>query len=744
MHDVNVLPEKDREMRHVFKLISGIIWFAFTIVGNAEVLVVDGVSNIYNSGTAPYIGGEYTSITVKNNGKATFEGSVKSNRVTVEAGSVMIVYGDLDANCPLGANVNISGTLIVTGSFDIQSPGMSEDITINETGILVVGGNYSFGGNRDVNNGNGYFSDPTEGSGFSGTGSIEDIEALINSGILPDDLLMQFIENYYGANLPADSWEGNVNTDWNDAGNWALGSVPGVAINVTIPTSPVGGSVYPQLCANGVFKMWNLTLEDGAQFVIPVGSQATIYGTITIKGSAQLVVENSNANPTSFLNYKNVVDENGNPANITFKWTYDNLRWWFVGHPISNPTRDSYQDLRLNQSNDYALYDYQDPNVFYKVSDMANTYDLAAQNVLKGYNFKVLNTGAVVTHTGLLNNESVYEKDLQTEWQVIANPYASYYQIPSASSGDIDFENTVGTIYVTVSTSNADKVFETYNVNSDLGSPVDFTGLIAPNQAFYVKTATPGKVFMRAVNRVHDVNKGQLKSARSSEKDVVRITLNNGAATDEAVLAFREQGSMSYSKFDSDQRFQESSIRSFLYSIKDSVKTVINMLPKNTELEVPLGYKAKVGEHTIQLNGIGSLTDNLEMFLEDKVLGEKLAVTADFEYRFTVEDETDNDRFVLHINPAPIAAVVEEEELVEDKKIDEGMKVYMSDANLNIVCDWEAAKKTVSVYSVLGKQLIQEDFQSNYFSKVLLLSKGVYIVKVVAGHKKYEQKIAVR
>jgi len=707
-------------------------------------LVVNSVED------TPRAGASYTTITVQNEGRVTFNGDVFAEKVYVYSGA-MIVNGSLTVSKNGGdklAQLIVDGTLIVSGNLTVVS-NQNAITEVQTNGIMVVGGAYSSdGGNgknsTDIESSSGavFLSDPADGSGIDGNGVEGDITDLIESDLIDDEVLIDFIDNS-GIVLPGFEWEGTVNADWNNASNWANTQVPTNASNITVSATPAG-AIFPTECSNGIYSMWNLTLEDGARLIIPEGSQVTIFGDIVIKGNAELIVQNSNVSPTSFLNYGDVLNESGGIANVTFKWTFDNLRWRFIGHPIANPSRDSYQDLRLTQSNNYVLYDYQDPNVFYNVSDISKAYDLAAQNELKGYNFRVLNSGAVVSHTGVLNNETAYEKTLQTEWQIIANPYASYYQIPSAATSLSDFENTTGTIYVSTSSSNADKNFETYNVNSELGSPQSFTGIIAPNQAFYVKTVSAGSVFMRAAHRVHDANKGQLKSSQAHEIDVIRMKLSNGSTCDEAVLAFRENGSESYSKFDSDQRFQTSSSRSYLYSIKDSISTVINMLPKNTELTVPFGYKAKAGVHSIQFNGINSLTNALEMVLEDKVLGESVMVMPGLDYRFTVDEETNNERFVLHIKPAPIATTIDEEGLAEDMVPEDGVKIYMSNASLNVECNWKARNKTIFVYSVLGNQLVRKDFQSNQFSKQLLLSKGIYVVRVVAGHKTYEQKIAVK
>ena len=62
-------------------------------------------------------------------------------------------------------------------------------------------------------------------------------------------------EAYAVANI---SWNGNISTDWNTAGNWSPANVPGASDNVTIPNR----TNQPVLSAN--VSVQNLTLNNGS------------------------------------------------------------------------------------------------------------------------------------------------------------------------------------------------------------------------------------------------------------------------------------------------------------------------------------------------------------------------------------------------------------------------------------------------------------------------------------------------
>ncbi len=54
---------------------------------------------------------------------------------------------------------------------------------------------------------------------------------------------------------------------------------------------------------------------------------------------------------------------------------------------------------------------------------------------------------------------------------------------------------------------------------------------------------------MKQANRVHDGARSALKSASVGELDLLRLQLTNGRANDEAVVAFRENGSFDVTSF---------------------------------------------------------------------------------------------------------------------------------------------------------------------------------------------------
>jgi len=541
----------------------------------------------------------------------------------------------------------------------------------------------------------------------------------------------------YTVVLTTEGWQGQNNI-WGASQNWTSGTVPDGNTDVFIPETPLFGKRFPII--TGDANMKNLEISSNAKLTIQPGASVNITG--DIKNEGELLIENTSSLPAS------VIYSGAAQANATVNWAYGNTRWWFVGHSISNPQMDSYRTiLSADPSNKFAMFDYQDPGRLARISSN-NAYNFPLNDEIRGYQLKVLNDATGVSQTGTLNNASVYEKDVQTGWQIIANPYASYYQLPTDPSASSDFANTIGSVYITEATTNQDKVYQTFNTNSGISSPSSFNGVIAPSQAFYIKTVdnpAPGdKLYMRASNRVHDSGKSALKSLRTSNNKLIRVKVNNEhGIEDEAVIAFRGDGDLSITPLDSEQRFHSGTNVSYVYSIIDGTKTVINVLPDHLKThQQNLGVQLKEGEQTIEIDGLEQLNEAYDVVLEDRVSGISTSMSDGASYSFKSEEGTFDDRFVLHFNEVKVPTAVED---IDKNGISGDVSVYIqNESTLSITCDWDVQEKMVSVYAITGQQVYKEVFEGRRFTNTLSLHTGVYVIKVSGQGKVYETKVVVR
>nr|MCU0403706.1 hypothetical protein [Chitinophagaceae bacterium] len=79
--------------------------------------------------------------------------------------------------------------------------------------------------------------------------------------------------------LPAQTWTGNTNRDWNTAANWSPAGIPGASSNVYIPGSVASGN-WPKFSGNVIINSIDMQ----------AGSQLDVNGfTLTINGNTTFI-----------------------------------------------------------------------------------------------------------------------------------------------------------------------------------------------------------------------------------------------------------------------------------------------------------------------------------------------------------------------------------------------------------------------------------------------------------------------
>lgn len=76
------------------------------------------------------------------------------------------------------------------------------------------------------------------------------------------------------------TWTGDVDSDWNNPGNWDLAKVPTTLCDVIIP----GTQHDPVITTNNATFCHNITIQGGGTLVISPGKSMVVYGTVTLSG----------------------------------------------------------------------------------------------------------------------------------------------------------------------------------------------------------------------------------------------------------------------------------------------------------------------------------------------------------------------------------------------------------------------------------------------------------------------------
>jgi hypothetical protein len=401
------------------------------------------------------------------------------------------------------------------------------------------------------------------------------------------------------------------------------------------------GGVDPVITpADGEIVINGLTIESGSLTVLP-GSEFTINGNLETTGdTAVLVIENTVNDPSSLILNGAATDT------VTVKWTYPSGNYWYIGHPVQGM---KYSDFDNAAGGNFKLFKY--TGSAWQQITAADNYDFDA-NPVEGYAFKNLTCSDVtVAFTGILHNTG-YSSPING-WNLIANPYTSYIDVENAG---FDYGNSLSTIWTTTNRSGSTQ-YATYNIDSDLGQ-LDGTRYIAPGQSIWLRNYAAGTFNISTSTRVHapaslTQEQLQLKGAMVYEPDdVLRLTLDNGTAHDEVVMAFRTYGTLDeLTNYDSEKRLGSKTIPN-IYTMKGGKRAVISVYPETMENDtVQMGYMfGSATEITLKATNIDNFAAFQDVYLFDKKTGVEINLRETPVYKFTAVAGEESDRFELYFD----------------------------------------------------------------------------------------------
>jgi len=251
-------------------------------------------------------------------------------------------------------------------------------------------------------------------------------------------------------------------------------------------------------------------------------------------------------------------------------------------------------------------------------------------------------------------------------------------------------------------------------------------------------------IAMRANNRVHDQAQSALKSTKVDSNRILRLKLDNGHFIDEAVIALVENGSQAYNKMDSEQCFMSGGSMSYVYSIVDESKVVINALPKEVDgQQVCLGIQAQEGKHVLYFKGLDFFGDNhYNLILEDKLTETFIDIKPETRYVFESDAGTFNERFVLYFKKNPVFTDIKK---VAYRSEEGSVNVYVQHGSvLHVRCDWLEHEKNIRLFTIEGKEVLKAEFQGTEWSEELPLPSGIYILTIRGENKISQHKIFIK
>lgn len=526
------------------------------------------------------------------------------------------------------------------------------------------------------------------------------------------------------------TWLG-LTDDWSSATNWYNGVLPNNLANVTINA---GTPFTPTIKSATNVSINDLKIVAGAKLTVANGAKLTVNGNVANLGS--FVVQNQ---PNAMAS---VITNGSFTGNAQIETALPANRYYYMGNSVSNLSSGIYNAADLVNTKAYKY-----PAGWLRYTDNVTPLE---SSPLVGYCVKFAGANTI-TAVGPLNSSDYSLSMPANVWTLVANPYnctldMNLNYVASVAnwlpSGNLD-----PTYYVPTNSGPA-LVFSTYNQSTGL-SQNGGSNKIAPLQAFWVrnKKATSGTFTVYKSSRIHDTSV-MLKSLSSADDDdVLRLSVANKYSTDEAVFAFRSQGSVDLAYTDSEKKMSTDALVANIYSIKSLKAIAINCMPVlEHETSIPLGYTVGAtgaGDVIIKATNINGFMPSVDVWLEDVATGQSYNLREINEVSVKVEAGSNTTRFILHFLPSEIGTPTI---IVTNKDVNADNIVISSAAgkatiDINTETSIDA---TVELFNPEGQLITSLKTHVKHNELTLPAYSQVYIIRVVNQNQYKTVKIVAK
>jgi hypothetical protein len=444
--------------------------------------------------------------------------------------------------------------------------------------------------------------------------------------------------------------------------------------------------------------------------------------TVTINANVPVTV-NTNIVNGGTINVKSIAAGNGSllvKGTVSGSGLYKVDRfltankWHLVSSPITNALSGVFLKIYLKAYNEAT-------NTF----DALITPTTIPMPVGKGFSVWTYAANEIRTFSGTVNNGTVTPAvqltgtaGIGTGWNLIGNPYPSAIDWNAASGWTKT--GIANSVYVW-----NNNQYATYvgGIGSNGGSRY-----IAMEQGFFVQTTSASaNISMNNNVRVHNTV-GYLKTDEEEPADILRVKVNMGVNSDEAVIAIRDNGSDIFN-FETDAvKLPGNATSPQMHTIKsDNSQLAISVL---TQIENIVGKYvyvdyAETGIH--QLLYTHTLTGTTIPRLFDTKTLTVVEPNSPYSFQATIGESSARFQFIESL---PMS--------INNPQNNSNLAVWESNNSLFIVCATDEVIKQVSVYSVEGN-LVCQGIQSSY--DISYLSKAMYLVKVITNKQIVTKKI---
>ncbi|WP_400078844.1 M12 family metallo-peptidase [Winogradskyella sp. R77965] len=413
----------------------------------------------------------------------------------------------------------------------------------------------------------------------------------------------------------------------------------------------------------------------------------------------------------------------------------------FPAFSALNPNLPALGNLRAFAPYNTAAGAYQNYDI---VTNVLTTID-------PGIGFRTATTnGGTLTFTGNILSSDVLDVPISDAsagfaWNLIGNPYPSYidfetfFNLNSDQFGNGNFQAIYGY------DGDASNGWTVWNMATIVDT--NSTELIAPGQAFFVKSKTGGGLvdFTTAMRRTGSSD--DFIMGRQPVNNVALCKLNLSSATNiSATQIYFIEGTTRGLDVGYDAGIYTASTAEFLiYSNlleeNSGLDMAIQSLPYDdlNNVVIPLGINAEAGvKLTISIDGISNIPPENNIYLEDKVTN-TWTLLNDNNYSFSPSvDLNGTGRFYIHYSSVILST--------ENSGWD-NLQIYNTASPKEIVVKGQLSKGTnANLYDIGGRLILNKKLESSHLINTIdvsSLSAGIYLIKVFNGSQTKIQKLII-
>jgi hypothetical protein len=526
-------------------------------------------------------------------------------------------------------------------------------------------------------------------------------------------------------------WTGNVNTEWENPGNWSTGNVPLPNETVRIP------NVTNQPLISSFVVVNNMNIQPNADVTIGHNGSLNVSTTINNMAGANGLIIISNEDGTGSLIHNN------NGVQATFQRYVPGLpeAWHMLSSPMTNQAiTGSFTppgDYADGTGYDFYTWYAPDTSWVYLLNDMFPPTWLTANGsnnfvAGRGYLVSYQQPNPTLTFSGTLNNglinigltsnpgdTTLYGVNL------IGNPYPSSIDWKAATGWDRSPLELSGGGYDIWIWNDEHENYGAYNSASavDIGT-LGVTRYIPPAQGFFVSATQTGNLVMDNTIRVHDGADNWLKtSAADTEKIFLAVTPDDGTNRDEVMIEFKTRDYTGGTR----KKFSFIPTAPSLFIPHNGKNYSLRMLG-NVENHpvIPVSFNAgRNGNYTISANF--DMTSFDMLVLEDKLTGRKQDMLSDQNYAFYASTGDDPRRFVLHLKEGHYA---DPHEVMPVRIFTYASSIYL---DMRLLDHGEMCR--MEIVDLLGRRIYQQQLAGGNLESIYMPEMNGLFIVILSGNR---------